>query len=99
MKNLFLILILLPLVVSAAPVNINQADAETISGALEGIGPKKAQAIIQYRTEHGNFESLKDLENVNGIGEKTIKANEKDIIFSDNSSEKPKSEKVSKEAK
>lgn len=99
MKNLFLILILLPLTVSATPVNINQADAETISGALDGIGPKKAQAIIQYRTKHGNFESLKDLENVNGIGEKTIKANEKDIIFSDNSADKQKSEKVSKEAK
>lgn len=99
MKNLFLILILLPLTVSAAPVNINQADAETISEALDGIGPKKAQSIIQYRTEHGNFESLKDLENVSGIGEKTIKANEKDILFSDASADEQKSEKVSKKAK
>lgn len=99
MKNLFLILILLPLTVFAAPVNINQADAETISEALDGIGPKKAQSIIQYRTEHGNFESLKDLENVSGIGEKTIKANEKDILFSDASADEQKSEKVSKKAK
>lgn len=99
MKNLFLILILLPLNLFAAPVNVNQADAETISESLDGIGPKKAQAIVQYRTEHGSFESLKDLENVSGIGEKTIKANEKDIVFTDTSPDKQKSEPVSKKIK
>jgi competence protein ComEA len=99
MKNLFSILILLPLNVFAAPVNINQADAETISNALNGIGPKKAQAIVQYRTEHGNFATIKDLENVSGIGEKTLKANEKDILFTEGSSEKPNSEQVSKKNK
>lgn len=99
MKNLFLILILLPLTTFAAPVNINQADAETISEALDGIGPKKAQSIIEYRTKHGKFESLKDLENVSGIGEKTIKANEKNILLGDESIGEQKSEKVSKEAK
>ncbi len=65
----------------AEPVNINQADAETISRALNGIGPKKAEAIIQYRKEHGDFKTLKDLENVTGIGEKTVKINEKDILL------------------
>lgn len=99
MKNLILMLILLPLNVFAAPVNINQADAETISESLNGIGPKKAQAIVQYRTEHGNFESLKDLENVKGIGEKTLKANEKDVIFTDAPIDKQKNEQVSNKAK
>ncbi len=74
----------------AEPVNINEADAETISSALSGIGPKKAEAIVQYRTEHGLFKTLQDLENVTGIGEKTIKANEKDILFSNESASKPK---------
>jgi len=50
---------------------------------LNGIGPKKAEAIIQYRKEHGDFKTLKDLENVSGIGTKTIQINEKDIIFSE----------------
>jgi competence protein ComEA len=57
---------------------------------LSGIGPKKAEAIVQYRTEHGLFKTLQDLENVTGIGEKTIKANEKDILFSNESASKPK---------
>lgn len=69
--------------VFAVPVNINQADAETISQALNGIGPKKAEAIVKYRSEHGRFETLQDLENVSGIGEKTLKANEKDILFTE----------------
>lgn len=96
MKNFLVVLILLPLNVFAAPVNVNQADAETISNALTGIGPKKAQAIVQYRTEHGNFTTLKELENVSGIGEKTLKANEKDILFTDALTDQPNSAPVSK---
>ena len=83
MKRLFFILVLCPIYVFAEPVNINKADAEAISQALTGIGPKKAEAIVQYRKEHGDFKTLKDLENVKGIGEKTAKALEKDILFSD----------------
>ena len=89
MGKLFLILVLCPLVVTAAPVNINQADAETISDSLTGIGPKKAEAIVQYRKEHGGFETLNDLGKVSGIGEKTLQANEKDILFSDEPTQLP----------
>jgi len=49
----------------------------------KGVGLKKAAAIIQYRKEHGEFKSLKDLENVKGIGEKTVLANQKNILFAD----------------
>lgn len=82
MLKLFTFILLFPICVFAEPVNINEADAETISNALSGIGAKKAEAIVQYRTEHGDFKTMQDLENVSGIGEKTIKANEKDILFS-----------------
>ena len=82
MNKLLAILLLLPVCVFADPVNVNQADAETIAESLEGVGPKKAEAIVQYRKEHGDFKTLQDLENVSGIGEKTLKANEKDILFS-----------------
>lgn len=81
MGKIFIFLSLLSGSVFADPVNVNTADAETISNALAGIGPKKAEAIVQYRKEHGEFKSLEELENVSGIGEKTIKANEKDILF------------------
>ncbi|MGR8930350.1 MAG: ComEA family DNA-binding protein [Gammaproteobacteria bacterium] len=78
-----------PVVAFAEPVNINQADATTISESLTGIGPKKAEAIIEYRKEHGDFKTLDDLQKVKGIGEKTIKANEKDILLTDSAINTP----------
>ena len=83
MKKLFVLFMLCSFAVFAEPININQADAETISKALAGIGPKKAEAVVQYRKEHGDFKTLKDLENVSGIGEKTVQQNEKNILFGD----------------
>jgi competence protein ComEA len=83
MKKLFALLMMCSFIVMAEPVDINKADADTLSKGLNGIGPKKAEAIIQYRKEHGDFKTLKDLENVKGIGEKLAKAVEKDIVFGD----------------
>jgi competence protein ComEA len=83
MKRIFAILMLCSFAVLADPININQADTEAISKALTGVGPKKAEAIVQYRKEHGAFKTLKELENVKGIGEKTAQANEKNIVFGD----------------
>jgi competence protein ComEA len=55
----------------AAPVNINTA-TESELDALYGVGPVTANAIIQYRTEHGPFRSVDDLINVSGIGPVTL---------------------------
>lgn len=54
---------------SADKVNINAASAKELA-ALPGIGMKKAEAIIAYRTENGNFSSVEDLRKVKGIGKK-----------------------------
>jgi comEA protein len=54
-------------------VNINTADAETLS-SLEGVGPVLAGRIIDYRSKSGNFKTIADLKNVNGIGEKVFSA-------------------------
>ena len=56
----------------AAPVNINTADAATLAQGISGIGPSKAQAIVDYRTANGSFASIEDLVNVQGIGFKTL---------------------------
>jgi competence protein ComEA len=54
-----------------AAVDINSADAAELEG-LPGIGPSKAAAIIQYRTENGPFKTVDDLDNVPGIGASTL---------------------------
>ncbi len=54
-------------------VNINTGDAASIEG-LPGIGPGKASAIVQYRTDHGPFASCDALDDVSGIGPSTLAA-------------------------
>lgn len=60
---------------SSQTVNINTADAATLSQSLKGIGEKRAQAIIEYRTIHGPFASIEALDAVKGIGPATIEHN------------------------
>lgn len=52
-------------------VNINTADA-TMLQTLSGIGEKRAADIINYRETNGLFETIDDLDQVSGIGEKTM---------------------------
>ena len=75
--------ILLPRFVESAPLNINQASLDDLM-TLPGIGPALAQRIIDYRTEHGPFASVEQLERVSGIGAVTIQAIiEEAVVVSD----------------
>ena len=48
--------------------DLNQATLQQLD-ALPGIGPATAQAILDYRTQHGRFRSVDDLQGVRGIGD------------------------------
>jgi competence protein ComEA len=67
----------------ATPVNINTADATTIADCLVGIGLKKSQAIVDYRSKNGYFKTIEELTQVSGIGVKTIEKNKTDILLND----------------
>jgi competence protein ComEA len=48
-------------------VHLNTATLEQLD-ALPGVGPVTAQKILDYRTEHGSFQSVDELDAVSGIG-------------------------------
>ena len=65
-----------------------RSDAETIARVLNGVGLKKAEAIVQHRETHGRFDSAFDLTAVKGIGESTVKKNADKIVGSEVPAEK-----------
>jgi competence protein ComEA len=56
---------------ASAAVDLNRASASELD-ALPGLGPVKAQAIVQWRGEHGPCRALEDLLEVPGVGAATI---------------------------
>ncbi|MCD7099356.1 ComEA family DNA-binding protein [Stenotrophomonas sp. MMGLT7] len=79
LKSLALALLLTGTAFAADKVNINTADAAELDRVLLNVGPAKAQAIIDYRTEHGPFKSVEELALVKGIGLKTAERN-RDLV-------------------
>lgn len=65
----------------SAKVNVNKADAKTLSSALIGVGLSKANAIVTYRENNGKFSTLADLTKVKGIGDSTVAKNKARIVF------------------
>jgi competence protein ComEA len=59
--------------VLSIPIPVNTASVEELD-TLPGIGPKTAQAIVEYRETHGKFNSAEDLLQVPGIGPKKLAA-------------------------
>ena len=60
---------------AADQVNLNTADAATLDRVLLNVGPAKAEAIVDYRKEHGAFRSAEELAMVKGIGLSTVEQN------------------------
>ena len=85
MKNLWIILslVILPAMAWAGPVNVNTADAAMLADELNGVGLKKAEAIVEYRNANGAFESPEELLKVKGIGEAVLADNTGNIRVQD----------------
>lgn len=81
-----------------AVVNINTANATELE-ALPGIGAKKAQAIVEYRTKNGPFKSVDDLEKVNGIGKAMVEKLRKEASVSGGAKPVAKPAQAAKAAK
>lgn len=64
-------------------VNINTADAATMAAVLDGVGLKKAQAIVSYREANGRFDTPAELAKVKGIGPATVDRNAARIVVSE----------------
>ena len=67
--------------VAFAAVNINTATKAELE-SIKGIGPVKAQAIIDYRAKYGGFKSVDDLDKVTGIGKATLEKIRGDVTLS-----------------
>ena len=81
-KKLFLILPLLfaSYALSAEPIDINTANAQTIAQIMVGVGAAKAHAIVAYRDAHGPYASVDQLTKVKGIGKATVEKNRNVIM-------------------
>lgn len=66
----------------AAPIDVNTASAEALAEAIHGVGRKRAQAIVQYREQHGAFSSVDQLAQVRGISANIVERNRERLIAS-----------------
>ena len=61
-------------------VQINAASKEQLE-KITGIGSRKAESILKYREEHGPFQKIEDLLEIDGIGVKSLEKIKDQIII------------------
>lgn len=61
--------------VVAHKIDLNTADLTELIGSVKGIGKKRAEAIIAYRTSHHGFKSLEEFAEIKGLGRNFLEAN------------------------
>lgn len=84
-KSLILTIILsiISLPSLAEVINVNKANAVTFQYYLKGIGLKKANNIINYRTKHKAFKTIEEIKEVHGIGDKIFNNIKKNLSLTE----------------
>ena len=83
--------------IAAAAVNLNTASKAELE-TVKGIGPQKAEAIVEYRKRNGPFKKVDDLKKVNGFGDKSVAKMHSELTV-DAASDKPVKADAKKENK
>jgi competence protein ComEA len=73
-------------------VNVNTATPDELQ-LLPGVGPSRARAIVEYRTQHGAFEKVEELLGVRGIGEKALEQMRPHVALSGKTTAQAKDDK------
>lgn len=63
------------------PVDVNRADAQLLADSLSGVGLKKAEAIVAFREENGEFSTIEQMLGVKGLGENFLVKNRDRVVF------------------
>lgn len=79
--------------IAMATVDLNTATKDDLAG-VKGIGPVKAQSIIDYRKKNGSFKSVDELESVKGFGGKSVKKIRSELTVSATPAAKPVADKA-----
>ena len=74
--------------VFAGPLDINSATAVNLADNIQGVGPKLAQAIVDYREENGPVLSVEALMDVTGVGPTILEENLDVLLIRDRVGEK-----------
>jgi competence protein ComEA len=67
---------------AADSVDINTASAQDIAQVMNGVGPRKAEAIVEHRSTYGPFSNVDELTEVRGIGPSIVERNRKLVSVS-----------------
>jgi competence protein ComEA len=83
-KTLLAVCLLIPTLLFAEMVNINTADKDALMTSIKGVGETRADAIIAYREQNGDFKSVEELAEVRGIGSSIVEKNMDNLSVTDN---------------
>jgi competence protein ComEA len=84
--------------IATAAVNLNSASKAELE-TVKGIGPQKADAILEYRKKNGPYKRVDDLKNVSGFGDKSVENMRSELTVDAAAPASPSKAEAKKESK